>query len=379
MPPAIDRILEYPLKERLFQGRVVVLYGPRRAGKTTLVKKVVASFPDKKTLWLNGDNPPDAARLAGKGVDDYRALAEGYDFVVVDEAQRVPEIGTVLKLFADHVPGTQVIATGSSSFELAGKVNEPLTGRKFALTLLPLSLRELGADLGKFAAQKRLPFWLVHGTYPEISQLGEAAAQERLAELAESYLYRDLFSLDKIRKPETLKGLVRLLALQIGQEVSFPELASALKTNVATVLSYVGLLEQAFVVFQAPGFSRNLRKEIAKSRKVYFYDVGIRNAVLGRFQVPELRDDVGHLWENFVAGERMKSGFYENLRRPEIHFWRTYDQQEIDLVETSGDGITAWECKWNPAAKWRAPKAFREAYPQANARLATPGNLWEWA
>lgn len=379
MPLVIDRLLEKPFKEHLFQGRVVVLYGPRRAGKTTLVKKVVASFPDKKILWLNGDNPPDAARLVGKGWEDYRALTEGYDFFVIDEAQRVPEIGTILKLLADHVPSVQVIATGSSSFELAGKVNEPLTGRKFALTLLPLSLQELGASLGKFPAEKRLPFWLVHGMYPEISQLGEMAAQERLAELAESYLYRDLFSLDKIRKPETLKGLVRLLALQIGQEVSFPELATALKTNMATVMSYVGLLEQAFVVFQAPGFSRNLRKEVAKSRKVYFYDVGIRNAVLGRFQVPELRDDVGYLWENFVACERMKSGFYKDLRRPEIHFWRTYDQQEIDLVETSGDTVTAWECKWNPAAKWKAPLAFREAYPKAEIRLATPGNVWEWA
>jgi hypothetical protein len=371
----IQRPLEEALSRRLFKGKAIILYGPRQAGKTTLLRAFLEGRPEK-TLWLNADEPDVRDQLARPTSTLLRQIAGRHRIVCIDEAQRIPDIGLTLKLFVDEVPEVQVIATGSSSFELASRTAEPLTGRKYEFRLFPLAFHELAAHQGLMIEKRLLGQRLVFGSYPEIV-VKPGEQEELLALLADSYLFKDLLLLDGIKRPSLLEKLLKALALQIGSEVSFNEVASLVGADRGTVEKYLGLLEQAFIVFQLPAFSRNVRNELKKSRKVYFWDNGIRNAVIGQLQPIGLRPDAGALWENFLVSERAKLNAFRQ-KRPSTFFWRTTQQQEIDYLEEQGRTLRAWEFKWNPRTRATFPLPFRRAYPDCETTIVTPETLEEF-
>ncbi len=362
----IKRTLLSALETRLFKGKVILLFGARQVGKTTLVESLL-SQRSERVLTLNGDESDVRALLADPTSSRLRTLVAGYDLVFIDEAQRITDIGLVLKLFADQIPEVQVIATGSSAFELAARTQEPLTGRKYEYHLHPLSYRELADHHGVLEEHRLLEQRLIFGCYPEIvTEPGEAG--ELLKLLAGSYLYKDLLMLEGLQKPALLDKLLRALALQLGSEVSYSELGRLVGADMQTVEKYIDLLEKAFVVFRLPAFSRNVRNEIRKGKKVYFRDNGIRNAILGSFLPLSQRTDAGGLWENYLISERAKlisvSGSVARA-----HFWRTTQQQEIDYVEEDAGTLKAWEFKWRRAGKARIPKTFSRAYPDARSAV----------
>jgi predicted AAA+ superfamily ATPase len=302
-----------------------------------------------------------------------RLVAGNKKIVFIDEAQRIPNIGLTLKLFTDQIKDVQVIATGSSAFELSSQVNEPLTGRKYEFMLYPLSFSELVHNSGLLYEKRMIEHRMVYGYYPEIvTKPGEEA--ELLKLLAGSYLYKDLLMLEQVKKPLILEKLLKALALQIGSEVSYHELAQTIGSDSKTIDKYINLLEKTYVVFRLPAFSRNVRNEIKKGRKVYFYDCGIRNAIINSFKPLGSRTDTGALWENYVIAERVKYLRYHNLEITQ-YFWRTTQQQEIDLVEDAGEQITAYEFKWNPKVKARFPQTFTENYEGSKTYVVSPDNI----
>jgi len=324
----IPRSIKNQLKSRFFEKRVIVLYGARQVGKTTLVRAILEEF-EGKAVYLNCDEPDVREELSDASSTELRYLFGNARLIVIDEAQRIPNIGLTLKLAVDTLPDRQIIATGSSSFELANRTSEPLTGRKHEFHLHPIALAELGSVETEREIRRMLDTRLVYGMYPSVLTAGQDRAGEILRELTGSYLYQDVLAWKDIRKPELLDKLLRALALQLGSEVSLPELGQLLGVDKATVESYLNVLEQAFVVFRLPPFSRNLRNELKRMRKVYFWDVGIRNALINQLNPVELRTDVGSLWENFVVAERMKA--MQNARRfVRCYVWRSHQQQEVD-------------------------------------------------
>jgi uncharacterized protein len=367
----VERMITDDIKNRLFGGKAIILYGPRQSGKTTLIKHLIQSYSDE-TLWLNGDSPDVRALLENVTTSKWKSIIGRKKIVVIDEAQRIENIGLVMKLITDELPDIQLIGTGSSAFELVNRTNEPLTGRKFEFYLLPLSFAELCNHHGLLEEKRLLHRRLLFGEYPEIiNSPGEE--QTLLSMLAGSYLYKDLLMLNSIKKPLILDKLIRALALQIGSEVSVNELAKLVGVDNKTVAKYIDLLEKSYVIFSLPAFSRNARVEIRKSRKIYFYDLGIRNAVLGNFIPVESRTDVGALWENYLILERIKQQC--NMPFPPRHyFWRNVDQREVDYLEEAIEELSAWEFKWNTKAKVKIPLAFRNAYPNAQTAVITPGN-----
>lgn len=367
----ITRKLFNSLQQRLFKGKVILVLGPRQTGKTTLVQSLLQRRGGK-ALRLTGDEADTRALLAEPSISRLRLLCAGHDLVFIDEAQRIENIGLTLKLFADHLPEVQVIASGSSAFELANRLNEPLTGRKYEYHLYPLAFEEMVEHHGWLEEKRLLAQRLVYGYYPEIVT-HPAEAGELLKLLAGSYLYKDVLMLE-LKKPALLDKLLRALALQLGSEVSLSELARLTGSNPHTVEKYLDLLEKAFVIFQLPAYSKNVRNEIRKGRKIYFYDNGVRNAVIANFNPAESRTDVGALWENFLIAERRKWLAYRN-RGARAYFWRTTQQQEIDYLEEEGESLTAWEFKWNPKAKARIPKTFTAAYPHSRTGVITPENF----
>lgn len=371
----VSRQIKTALQQDLFQGKVIILIGPRQVGKTTLLREL-ADQAQRPVLWLNCDEPDDRADLQNTSSSQLRALVGANELVFIDEAQRVPSIGLTLKLMADQLPHVQVVATGSSALELAGGINEPLTGRKFEYRLLPFSTAELVGHTTRREEQRLLEQRLIYGFYPEVV-LNPASADRRLAELADSYLYKDILRLQDVRKPVVLQKLLVALALQVGSEVSFYELGQTVGTDPATVERYIGLLEQVFVVFQVGALSRNLRNELKKSKKVFFYDNGIRNAIIKNFNPLSLRADAGALWENFMIAERIKANSYAG-KRPAYYFWRTTQQQEIDWLEEEGGRLKVFEFKWNPKAKARFPTSFQEAYPNSQLAVVSPENYMDW-
>lgn len=371
----VSRLIQGAIQQDLYQGKVIVLTGPRQVGKTTLLRELTRRL-DKSTLWLNCDEPDDRADLDNVNSAQLRALVGSNELVFIDEAQRVPNIGLTLKLLVDQLPTVQVVATGSSALELAGGINEPLTGRKFEYRLLPFSTAELVQYTSQREEQRLLEQRLIYGFYPEII-LNPASADRRLSELADSYLYKDILRLQDIRKPVVLQKLLVALALQVGSEVSNYELGQTIGTDPATVDRYIGLLEQAFVVFSVTAFSRNLRNELKKSKKVFFYDTGIRNAIIKNFNPLTLRADAGALWENFMIAERIKANLYA-AKRPAYYFWRTTQQQEIDWLEEDQGQLKAFEFKWNPKAKARFPASFSQAYPNTELIVVSPQNYMDW-
>ena len=353
----------------------MLLWGARRVGKTTMAKNLLAQHPEKRCRYLNCDLLPVRAQLSVQDAEPLRAFIGDYEFVVLDEAQNVPEIGRVLKILVDTYPEIQILATGSSSLFLADQVGEPLTGRMFPFQLYPISLQELAPSGGNSEVEPQIETLLRFGSYPEVIGLSEDDARMYLTNLVSSYLYKDLLAYLGARKSTVIADLVRLLALQIGNEVSYHEVGTKLGLDYRTVENYVDLLEKCFVVFRLRGFSRNLRKEVGRKQKIYFCDVGARNGVLQSFAPLNLRDDLGALWENFCIVERRKLMHYAG-KYANTYFWRTYDKKEIDYIEERDGVLTGFECKWSPTAPLKVPREFLETYPGSGVTRIDRSNYW---
>lgn len=355
--------------------KIIVLLGPRQVGKTTLLSQI-ESIEGKKTLMLNCDNLDDAMMIEDKSTTELRSLIEPYNIVFIDEVQRVRNIGLTLKKIGDLKLSTQVIVTGSSSLGMADDINEPATGRLVEYNLFPLSLSELAAETSEREESRMLNTRLIYGMYPEVVTDSKFAKQ-LLMSLSNNYLYKDIFSYKGIKKPDMIVKLTRALALQLGSEVSYNELAQLIGIDKATVESYINLLEKSFIVFRIDSFNRNMRNEIKRGKKIYFYDNGVRNAIIANFAPPELRPDMGALWENMMMVERLKRNSYRQ-NYTHTYFWRNTDQQEIDLIEETDGRLTAFEFKWNPKSKASMPASFAKAYPEAEWKVVTPDNFWEF-
>ena len=371
----IDRTIEQTIVPLLGSHKAIIIMGARQVGKSTLLDKMLSGHGD--VLWLNGDDPDTQMLFQGITSTRLRTLLAAYRIVVIDEAQRISDVGLRLKLITDQVPDVQMIATGSSSFSLASKVNEPLTGRKREYTLFPLTFAEMVAHTSLLDELRLLPHRMVYGYYPEVvSTPGDETAV--LKELASSYLYRDILSLDGIGKPDKVVRLVQALAWQIGSQVSYNEVGQLIGLDPKTVERYVDILEKSYVIFRLGSFSRNLRNELKQSRKIYFWDLGIRNAVIGNLSQVENRTDVGALWENLCIAERMKQLSYRGSLA-HSWFWRTQQQKEIDYIEEENGRLQAFEFKWNERkADSRCPAAFATAYPDATFQVITPANVEEY-
>ena len=370
----IKRVIKNSIQADYRREKVIVLLGARQVGKTTLLSELQEGA--NKVLSLNCDNVDDVLLLESKTSTELKYLLSSYDFVFIDEAQRVKNIGLTLKMIGDLKLKTQVVVTGSSSFDMANEVNEPATGRLIEYNLYPFSLSELAIETSEREEKRLLETRMVYGLYPEVvTEPGDA--KRILMGLTNNYLYKDLFMYRGIKKPDLIQKLVRALALQLGNEVSYNELSSLLGVDRGTIETYINLLEKCFVVFRLDSFSRNLRNEIKKGKKIYFYDNGIRNAVLSNFAPLELRNDTGALWENLMVSERVKRNSYLG-DFAQLFFWRTHEQQEIDLVEEQDGVLRTFEFKWNDKVKVKRPKSFVDAYPNSTYEVVTPENYWNF-
>lgn len=370
----IPRVLQTAIQNRLFKGKAILIFGPRQCGKSTLVETVLKG---KEYLHLSGDDASVREILSNTSLSQLRTVIGKSKILFVDEAQRITNIGLTLKLITDHIKDVQVIATGSSAFELSSQVNEPLTGRKYEFMLYPLSFGEM-VNHHSFLTEKGLiEHRMVYGYYPEIVSKQDEE-KELLKLLTSSYLYKDLLTIEQIKKPVLLEKLLKALALQIGSEVSYNELAETIGANKLTVEKYIDLLEKAYVLFVLPALNRNVRNEIKKGKKIYFYDCGIRNAIINNFNPLSSRTDAGALWENYVITERMKFLRYYNINAKQ-YFWRTTQQQEIDLIEEHEAGnLKAFEFKLGKTGKNRFPQTFTENYPGSTTAIISPGNIDEF-
>lgn len=370
----IIRQIQADLEKALFKGKIVVLYGARQVGKTTLVKIILEKYKDD-SLYLNCDEPDVREALTDKTSTELKSFIGSRRLVVIDEAQRVKNIGLTLKLIADNFSETQIIATGSSSFELSGKIAEPLTGRKIEFFLYPFSLHELAQIYSPLEMNRLLEERLVFGMYPGVVFAGPDR-DKRIRELATSYSYKDVLAYQDIRNPELLEKLLQALALQVGSEVSYTELAQLLGVNKITIENYIRILEQAYIIFRVGPFSRNIRNELKKKRKIYFYDLGLRNALINNFNPISLRQDIGALWENFMVVERVKRN--NNLGiTANIYFWRTTAGKEIDYIEDSGGVLSGYEFKWQKN-NLSIPKEFLSAYSGSSVKLINRDNYSEF-
>ena len=373
----IKRLVEVKIEEHLFKGKVIILYGARQVGKTTLVKDLLGRLKIESGYFNCDDG--DVRRLIEDGTTStqLKQVIGSKKMVVIDEAQRIKEIGLKLKLLTDNFPEQQLLVTGSSSFELSDKVKEPLTGRNFSFWLYPLAVPELVSSFGSLEMSRLLSSLLVYGSYPAVVT-AESLDQKReiVKLLASDYLFKDVLNFYGARGSDIVRRLLEALALQMGSEVSVVELSNLVGISRVTVESYLDVLEKMFVIFQLRPFSRNLRKEIGKSRKIYFYDLGIRNALINNFNPLNLRSDQGQMWECFVTAEMMKKQV-SVLEKNNLYFWRTYDQQEVDLVEDKGGKLYATEIKWNGKGK-QLPVGWRKAYPEAVNRVVDRENYLEF-
>lgn len=367
----IERFIEKQIQELLPKGKAIVVIGARQTGKTTVLKKL---FPN--AVWLNGDDADTRQKLANANADTLKAILGNNATLVIDEAQRIENIGITAKIIIDQLNNIQLILSGSSSFELANKINEPLTGRKWELQMYPLSYSEMCRHSNSFTENRLLETRLLYGYYPEVVS-NEGNQIMILKELASSYLYKDILTWENIQKPDKLERLVQAIAFQAGHLVSYNELAQTAGLNVATVERYINLLEKAFVIYRLGSFNRNLRNELNKSRKIYFYDTGLRNAIINQFQSVGLRNDIGGLWESFLLAERTKY-LAEKRLFCNRYFWRTRDGAEIDYIEEYNGEIHAYEFKWNPNAKATLPVSFTKQYHPITAQIIHSGNYMDW-
>ncbi len=370
----IKRIIQPKIEASLFKGKAIIIYGARQVGKTTLVKEIQKKFV-AASLYLNCDEPDIRAALTNTTSTELKAYFGTKKIIIIDEAQRVENIGLTLKLLVDAFPELQIIATGSSSFELSNRIVEPLTGRAFEFLLYPFSSEELGEQYAPLEIKRLLEQRLIYGMYPEIVEQTENIAT-RLKNIARSYAYKDILFYQHIRNPDILEKLLSALALQIGHEVSYSELAKLLSINRVTVENYVAILEKAFIIFRLRPYSTNPRKELAKLRKIYFYDTGIRNALINNLNPLNLRSDAGALWKNFWILERLKNN-HNHGRDARAYFWRNYQKQEIDYIEEANGKLAAFECKWSVTKPARAPSGWRALYPGASFTAVHPGNFLE--
>ncbi len=368
------RTISDQIRSWLFKGKIIILYGPRQVGKTTLVKQIINDNPGAKYLNCEKHNIQDL--LSSFNIENIIKFIGNAELVVFDEAQKISNIGEVLKLLIDTYPEKQYIATGSSSFELSNKISEPLTGRNIKFLLLPLSIGELSERYDLLTLDEKLSGLLRFGSYPDIVDRPEEEQIRLLDELSSDYLYRDILQFENIRHSDLLVKLLKAVALQLGNELSYRELSGLVKVSVETVQRYLQLLEKSFVLFSLPSFSRNLRNEIAKSKKYYFYDPGIRNSIIQNYALIENRMDIGALWENFCIVERMH---YHQKRgqKVNLYFWRTYQQKEIDLIEEYGGKLNAFEFKWRKR-KTKPPGSFIEAYPGSSFRVIHKNNIFDF-
>ncbi len=365
------RQLQKNIENWLFKGQIIILYGARQVGKTTLVKEIKKKYSNE-CLYLNCDELQVREKLKPTSFIELKNYIGEPKILIIDEAQRVENIGLILKIFHDSSPKTQIIATGSSSFSLANRISEPLTGRSIDFILYPLSLKEIAVN--KIDAKKHLSRFLLYGSYPNIYKHNEEDAALLLQKIASQYLYKDLLGYENLKKPQLLIKLLQLLAWQIGNEVSTNELSKTLQVDKSTIERYLDLLEKSFVIFRLSSFSKNLRKEIRKSKKFYFYDLGIRNTIINSFGLLDYRADIGGIWENFCVVERLKQNEYQN-RIVQSFFWRNYSKEEIDYLEIKDDAYNAWEFKWNERRKMRYPKSFKENYPNSNIEIINNNNF----
>ncbi len=371
----IQRLLEPVIKERLFKRKAVVVVGPRQVGKTTLLNLLTEDL-GKKKLFLNCDEPDVRELLTLPNSAQLQVLLGTAEIVLIDEAQRVKDIGITLKLMIDNFPDKQIIVTGSSALELSNSINEPLTGRKYEYTMLPFSTAEMVQHTNLLTEKRLLEHRLIYGLYPDVVN-NQGNEREILNNIVSSYLYKDIFAFQDIRKPEIIDKLLRALALQVGSEVSFNELSKLLGIDVLTVQRYINLLEKAYIIFHLKSFSRNLRNELKKSNKIYFYDNGVRNALISNFNPVQLRDDIGNLWENFMISERIKYNNY-SLNYCNTYFWRTTQQQEVDYLEEKDGQLYAFEFKWNANKTAKLTRTFSENYPNTLFQVINPENYIEF-
>jgi len=368
----INRQLSTTIESKFGKGKAIILVGPRQVGKTTLCEKILEN---KEHLFLDGDDPTVRNILTNPNTEQLKSILANNKIVFIDEAQRIENIGLTLKIITDQFKDIQILVSGSSAFEINNKLNEPLTGRKWEYQLFPISWNELENHLGYLKSEQQLELRLLYGMYPDvINNHGDEV--EVLKQLVSSYLYKDILSYSGIRKPEILEKLLKALALQIGSEVSYNELSQLVGVDKNTINSYIDLLVQGYVIFKLPSFSKNLRNEIKFNQKIYFYDTGVRNMLIGNFSPLDNRIDKGGLWENFLISERIKNLKY-NGSLTNSYFWRTTRQQEIDYVEENSGIITGYEFKWNPKAKTKTHKSFIEAY-NSKIEVINRGNFREF-
>ena len=368
----IKRSIENIIKSQLHDGRAIIVMGARQVGKTTLLSQLFAGNGND-VLWMSGDEPDVRGAFEDITSTRLRAIIGNHSVVVIDEAQRIEDIGIKLKLITDQMPEVQLLATGSSSFDLANKINEPLTGRKWEYTLFPLSFTELVNDTSLLEEKRMVPHRMVYGSYPDVvTHPGREVSI--LRELTQSYLYKDILEFERIHKPEKLTKLLQALAYQVGAEVSYNELSQLCGLDAKTVANYISILEQAYIIFRLGSYSRNLRNELKNSRKIYFYDNGIRNALIGNFSQVENRTDAGALFENYAIAERMKRKEYM-MDYASSWFWRNANKQEIDYIEEKDGKLQAYELKWNPKRKASVPLSFRNGYPDADFTVIHRDNI----
>jgi len=371
----VPRLIQDKIEKRLFKGKVIILYGARQVGKTTLVKEILEKHKDK-SLYLNCELLSVKKALSVPEAKEIKSYLGNNKLIVLDEAQKVKNIGSILKIIVDTYPEIQIIATGSSSFDLANETSEPLTGRVDKFILYPFSIEEISKYFGRLEVEERFEALLRFGSYPEIFFLSEEEAKNRLDEIASNYLYKDILSFEGLKNSDLLIDLLQLLALQLGNEVSYHELATQMGVSRATIKKYINLLEKSFVVFSLRSFSRNPRKEISKSVKIYFYDLGIRNSLIQNYNRPSLRNDKGALFENLMIIERMKRNKQHQIHT-NTYFWRTYSRQEIDYVEERGGKIYAYEFKW-AKGEVKKPSTFLKFYPESEFHLVDKNNYFDF-
>ena len=373
----VNRIIETQILESLTSNKVIVLIGPRRAGKTILIEQIIGKVQEPYLL-LNGEDFSVIELLERRSIRNYKNILGEKKLLLIDEAQKIPDIGNILKLMVDHIKGLKILVTGSSAFDISNYTGEPLTGRKITYNLFTLSEQELDQVETEFEKKDNLQKRLVFGNYPELLQLKEDDKKvEYLRDLVNSYLLKDIIAFKNIRNADKIIDLLKLLAFQIGQEVSLQELGNQLAMSKNTVNKYLDLLSKVYVIYKVRGFSRNLRKEVTKNNRWYFYDNGLRNILIANVNPVGLRSDVGMLWENYVVSERIKFQRYTKMT-VNNYFWRTYDQQEIDWVEERGGKLYGYEFKWNPKKQLKIPGGWKKEYQEAEFMIINPANYLEW-
>lgn len=372
----IKRTLQDKIAAGITPGKVMLIFGARRVGKTVLMHKIVDSYPGR-TMMLNGEDYDTLALLENRSAANYRHLLEGVDLLAIDEAQSIPQIGNILKLMVDEIPDISILASGSSSFDLLNKTGEPLVGRSTQFVLTPFSQKEIAETESALQTRQNLESRLIYGSYPDVVTMENFGRKtDYLRDIVGAYLLKDILAIDGLRNSGKMRELLRLVAFRLGSEVSYDELGKQLGMSKATVDKYLDLLEKVFVVYRLGAYSRNFRKEVTKAGKWYFYDNGIRNAIIGAFSPLAIRQDVGALWENYIIGERRKANYNEGLHK-DFYFWRTYEKQKVDLIEESPQALTAIEFKWGYKSP-NVPKAFQDAYPNADYHVVNRANYLDF-